>query len=518
MNDRTLDTMPGQDTFRRPYGMHEWGLGLILCALVVLSLWPALTSLLSKWLSWRDAYTHGLLNALLAMWMIVRVLRRQNSAARHTPVVPLGLSLASVALASAYLTNIELLYQLVMPVWLAFLVACIYGGQLLLPLLRATSVLYLAIPFWDYANSALQSLSALVSGFMLGGLGVNATIEGIYVTIDAGIFEVADGCSGLRYLLVSMTLAYLHNALHIRSRQRQLILMVAAICTALVTNWIRVVTIIYAGHSSGMQSDLVQDHELFGWLIYLASLLPLMFFAHRLELADKRASIVQPPARLLPPVRPVTFHRSSAAFALGMVVPLAAILVTLTAQPDKRFPPIELADSSSDWQRILVKPDLYVVPAYSGYTQSLDASYSRVNDPALVSLNLRLYSRQQNRDELISRKNREFSSALWRADLRIPSGREGLNLIRVSHRESGQQFLLAYTYLVGGKLYDDPFKAKLGQLVSLFVERRPDAALIQASSPCNDSCLDASQRLQSFFDAQMPSIRASLEAAFTRSL
>src|SRR6185437_14551619 len=85
-----------------------------------------------------------------------------------------------------------------------------------------------------------------------------------------GTFEVAEGCSGKRYLLVALALAGLVGAVNRLSRRRLLGLFAAATGLALAANWIRVIVVIYAGHISAMRHYLVTvEHQTFGVEVFV---------------------------------------------------------------------------------------------------------------------------------------------------------------------------------------------------------------------------------------------------------
>jgi len=136
--------------------------------------------------------------------------------------------------------------------------------NLKLPLL----LILLSAPIWWPVGALLQEITLSVSFYLLRLLGVTALLEGDYIVIPHGVFEVERVCGGLRYFLIAlvngMVLAYI---IYQKTRTRILV-SVMFILMGLIANWIRVVIVIVSGYWYGMDYFLVQDHETFGWIVY----------------------------------------------------------------------------------------------------------------------------------------------------------------------------------------------------------------------------------------------------------
>ena len=65
------------------------------------------------------------------------------------------------------------------------------------------------VPFGDSLVPPLQTLTARISMALLGLAGVPAHIEGVFITIPNGWFEVAEACSGISFVSAMCALAAL---------------------------------------------------------------------------------------------------------------------------------------------------------------------------------------------------------------------------------------------------------------------------------------------------------------------
>jgi exosortase/archaeosortase family protein len=120
--------------------------------------------------------------------------------------------------------------------------------------------------------------------------GVPTYVEGNFVTIPAGVFEIAGGCSGLRYMIVSLAIGSLFVFLNIRDTKRAILFLLITIIGALLTNWIRITALILIGEYTNMESSLMEDHNTFGWYIYVPFMIFLFWWGNKLSDIDFIAS------------------------------------------------------------------------------------------------------------------------------------------------------------------------------------------------------------------------------------
>jgi exosortase len=233
-----------------------------LCVLVTAALWPSPGSLVRYWESVRD-YQHGFLIAALVLAWMARELWHGASTGIH-PSLPATALLAPVLLVwlIAARGGIDIAHQVLWPVALGMAIWAVAGAGAARRLFPAVGLLYTAIPIWDYGLPVLQRLSIFFSEHILGLLGVPATVTEYRVTIPEGTFAIVEGCSGKRFLVVTLAVAYLATFLNQLRGWRALFFLAAAALLSMVINWIRIVIIIYAGHVSNMQHYLVANEHL----------------------------------------------------------------------------------------------------------------------------------------------------------------------------------------------------------------------------------------------------------------
>lgn len=210
------------------------------------------------------------------------------------------------------------LSRLLLPMVLILAFGAVF--RLNLAVLVPLSMFWFITPIWGVVNSQLQAISVWAVKHLMRLTDIPTYIEGNLVQIPAGTFEIADGCSGLRYLIAVLPLTILFCYLNLRRMSSMAILLTLAILGSMVTNWIRIAIIIYVGDYTDMQSSLIEDHNTFGWYLFMPFIALLYYIGYQLESGP------------LPPLAPVTqdtVNRSSigATLVTASLVTISGIMV-----------------------------------------------------------------------------------------------------------------------------------------------------------------------------------------------
>lgn len=175
--------------------------------------------------------------------------------------------------------------------------------------------LLLSLPYAFYNSiiPQLQSLSVIVLEGLLGWFSIPILVQENYIAIPRGQFEVAEGCSGLKFLSVNLVLLFLYSVLSKFNLKQFFLAFTATVFISLLVNWARILLIIVVAHNWGFEVPyLVKDHASFGWVIYTVFLVPLFFMFLKIDriqlksliLFDKSKKVIfkLPPVLLLIPI------------------------------------------------------------------------------------------------------------------------------------------------------------------------------------------------------------------------
>jgi exosortase A len=268
---------PGSAAERRAR-LRVFGM-LALLALTFVALWPTTSSLMERWEDTTGrTYTHGYLVLALALWMVWRD-RDLLSSAYARPFLPgVGfLVLGAAGWLIAWRAGLEIVHQVALPALAATALLVAFGRQMLRRLAFVLAWLYLAIPIWDVVLPLLNWISVMAVRTLLRIADVPAYFVNNTFEIPQGTFAIADGCSGLHFFVVSLTVSLLYGEINRDTPRTRAMLVAFALLLAMATNWLRVFIIVVVGYVSDMQHRLITgEHYTFGW--YLFAGMMLMYF------------------------------------------------------------------------------------------------------------------------------------------------------------------------------------------------------------------------------------------------
>ncbi len=424
---------------------------------------------------------------------------------------------------------------------LVFLLAGKAIGKLLVfPFL----LIYTVIPVWDVLNPALQYLTTIVSSSLLNLFGVPVFIEGNYISIPAGNFVVASGCSGLNYLLMCVFISLVYNHLYLHSLKRQLCMLAAGVLTGVICNWVRVTAIIAIGQITEMQSPIIRDHESLGLIIFGIFTLPLMFFGRYLETGQADETVhnkvgvshshinwlTWPAMAIAIMLFANLWHNSNAnninpQTAAVIVKKELATLKLIPSSPPSWGPVIQGADIHLNYQQLAQQPlgqlsdqQLSQQPGQPPSKQQ-SPQLSTEKQPAL-RVTIRGFLFEVQGKELIHENNKLHSSS-WvktNSSARLTALNKPVQLITLKDQRSNQQALVLYTYLIGDRIINNTRWVKPSQIHQSLLHH-DGATLVTVSLLCNGECSESNdQPLLTLADRLIDTYRLSLNKALNANL
>src|SRR5581483_4167989 len=249
-----------------------WRRALLIFALALALLFAlysrTVESLVDIW--WRsETFAHGFLIAPISLWLIWT---RRRHVARLVPTPDwLGL----VALAAACLAwlvgaagQAQVVQQYAFVAMIPALVVAVLGRNVARTLAFPLAFLFLAVPIGEALIPPLMNWTAdfTVTALRLSGIPVYR--EGTFFTIPSGNWSVVEGCSGLRYLIASVTVGVLYAYLTYTRVSKRLFFIALSIGVPILANGLRAYMIVMIAHLSDMKLALGIDHLIYGWLFF----------------------------------------------------------------------------------------------------------------------------------------------------------------------------------------------------------------------------------------------------------
>ena len=135
---------------------------------------------------------------------------------------------------------------------------------LALPLVMACFL----VPFGDEIIPPLQMITADIAIALTRWSGVPASIDGIYIETPAGLFIVAEACSGVKFLIAMVTLGVLVCCTRFDRWSRRAVFMAACIIVPILANGVRAWATIYVAQYVGAEAAGGFDHIVYGWIFF----------------------------------------------------------------------------------------------------------------------------------------------------------------------------------------------------------------------------------------------------------
>jgi len=164
--------------------------------------------------------------------------------------------------------GISLFAQLAAVVMLQGAVISLLGPRLGAGLLFPLGYMVFLVPFGDEIVPPLQLATAHMAVALTHLSGVPATIHGVLIDTPVGRFEVAEACSGIKFLIAMIALGTLVAHLGFRSGRRRAIFLAACVIVPILANGVRAWGTIYVAQFRGVAFAAGFDHIVYGWVFF----------------------------------------------------------------------------------------------------------------------------------------------------------------------------------------------------------------------------------------------------------
>lgn len=124
------------------------------------------------------------------------------------------------------------------------------------------------VPFGDELVPQLQMITAALTIFLVKLSGVPAVIDGVFIDTPAGLFEVAEACSGVKFLIAMVALGALVANVCFRTWKRRAVFMLLCVAAPILANGVRAWGTVYAAQYIGAEQAGGFDHIVYGWLFF----------------------------------------------------------------------------------------------------------------------------------------------------------------------------------------------------------------------------------------------------------
>ncbi|MHA7924522.1 MAG: exosortase/archaeosortase family protein [Marinobacter sp.] len=254
---------------------------LVVVLVSIALFFPTWFRLAQEWIQFEQVLAHGLPTFLIFIGLLL-IHPPKPAKQKASNISWLGgvTLLSSVIIWGLLeLVRIDTLSYLMLPVGLLAVCWTLLGLSAAVRLLPYVLLFGLSLPVWADIVPFLVALATIVVGKAVSLMGITALIEGANITLPYGRLVIADGCSGIRYFAVSILVATITAILNDYRWKGWLVALTIGAGLALIVNWVRIAALVVIAYQSNMESELVSNHETFGWVVYAGFLIPVMLLA-----------------------------------------------------------------------------------------------------------------------------------------------------------------------------------------------------------------------------------------------
>jgi exosortase A len=461
---------------------------LLLIATIFLffETWQSLTE---KWIL-SETYTHGLLVIPGSLWLIW-----QNKAI-HPYLQPGNISFHSLTfiltngllwlLASLTHTQVIQQYSLV-----GILVGSIWyylGNDNSKKIIFPLFFLYFMVPVGDPLIPYLMEYTATFTIALLRLSGISVHREGMHFSLVSGEWSVVEACSGIRYLIASITLGTIYAYITYTKTYKRAIFILASIVFPIIANGFRAFFIVMLGHLSDMQLAVGVDHVIYG-AIFFAIIIFFMFYV---------GSFWQDPTPTYTLVDDThlstTHHRLKKKGMMSIIIlvacisfwPLVLQLLQANYQPQTKMLDWEILAKKNDWQEV-TPPNWHWRPKFDkAKTDSL--RYFKDENNITIGLYQANFGDEKQGAELVNSSNvlrrihtnpmlneRQHWHFVKQSTLKINSLRSHVDYSLLRNKQINEDMLIFKWYQIGETITNNSFLAKGYQLLKrLTLNNRPE--------------------------------------------
>jgi exosortase A len=486
------------------------GILLLLTALF----WPTFYSMAEVW-ERSETFTHGYLIFPISAWLIWR---KRDALARIQPRPDLrGLGLLALAGAGWLLADAGSVNVVAQYAFIAILIAAVWtllGWAVVWAIFFPLMFLFFAVPVGEFLIYPLMGVTADFTVAMLQFTGIPVYREGTFFSIPSGDWSVVEGCSGLRYLIASITLGVLYAYLTYRSWKRRLLFSIAAIVVPVFANSGRAYMIVMIAHLSDMKLALGIDHYIYGWVFFGIVMLLLFWigsFWREDDQPEPEVGALTSKAAAPSTTRPALPVALAVLLVAGMWPAYAAWLDT---RPLPAMPELQVG-AQQGW--LPGEPFTSWVPHWIGADRQLRQPYTR--DGRNVLLELNYYATQRQDAELVNSQNFMIrqKDPLWsnvgETVTTVEIGGQPRQVRQAKMRGNDGQRLLVWQWnLINQRPVVNDQVAKLILAFDRVRLKRDDGLSVLIATPYEEAEIKAAAATLSRFAADMePAIRRTLD-------
>ncbi|RYE03952.1 MAG: exosortase A [Sphingomonadales bacterium] len=277
-------------------------------------------------------------------------------------------------------------------------VVTVLGPNVARALLFPLCYMAFLVPFGDFLEGPLQEITTAMVIPLLHVTGVPAVVDGVLITTPNGYFEIAEACSGAKFVIAMVAYGVLVANVCYVSWGRRAAFLAMALIVPIIANGIRAWATIYAAWWTSVERATGMDHIVYGWVFFALVMIVVLAIGWKWFDRDPDAAWFDPAALQAAPSR-----RIEAPVASLLVLLVASLFLGWASLNAARAAPLPEAVELPDvpgWQRTGLSTRAAWSPNYPGADHFLIGRYMDVQGRT-VDLAIAVYANQHEDKELV---------------------------------------------------------------------------------------------------------------------
>lgn len=498
----------------------RWRKTLIACVVVLVTLlalfYSTVSGMVYIWYNF-ETYTHGFIILPITLWLIWQ--KRVHLAAftpqptsRFIGLVLFGLAVWAVARLAGVLVIEQLAFVGVLITSLATLLGWQVSKFLAFPLL----FLLFAVPMGEDLVPPMMEFTATFTVGAIKLSGIPVYRDGLWFSLPSGNWSVVEACSGVRYLIASVTLGVMYAYITYHTLWKRLLFILLSAVVPILANGVRAYMIVMIGHLSEMEYATGVDHLIYGWFFFGVVMFLLFWLGSYWQEEQTPPNFVAPPRAISVETvgnRVMTmtvFILLASAFTVWSVTRAADSVATVDA-------PLRAPDTVGTWSRASEPPAWLAEHLDTPHTFA--ERYASNGDQ--VQLFVALFPDQRQGSEAISSGNALAADILRQTGLgtqsvELDGNQISIRQYKVLVRNNGidHEHLVWQWYRIAGHSLSNRYEGKAWEALSRIYPGRTDGAWIAITTPLTAEDQGAAERrLMSFAGTVVPQVYRAMDSS-----
>lgn len=481
-----------------PTIQQQWKNALIACSLVLMAItamfYQTIESMVQTWWHY-GTYTHGFVIFPISIYLLWQ---RRSELSQITPSFSwlgvLFLFLSSLLWLLASLVGVTLFMQVAFIGMVISTCWAMFGTKLFYASLFPLMYLFFAVPFGEQLIPVMIDVTAEFTVWAINLTGIPVYQEGRFLTLPTGNWEVAEACSGVRYIIASFALGSIFAYLNYQSFVKRTIFILLSLLVPILANGLRAFGIVMIGHFSDMALATGVDHLVYGWLFF--GLVMFLLFWLGMYWADPEPEVIEVGSG----------DSLGEGFSKGLTIPtIMTIVIAISGgltesllrnqqiqnQYSISMPKVDAtwgvtSDITTNWQ-----------PVFPGVQELKAEQY--ISDKGTVSLYIAHYEKEDDGQELINSTNRFFNLDKWEDESTHSfQANDGFTVKEIIYRGLGRKRLVWLWYEIGDKKTTNVLLGKVYQAMNILLLNDQGNRQIALLTSYEGNLEESRQRLKNF--------------------